>query len=87
MDKPGESSPEHHTLGECFINPQEAINFLPSDPYHETGRYIIHCILHLIGYEDKTDEEKANMRKLEDEALDHLKSKKMLLSKPDPLYT
>ncbi|MCH9621368.1 MAG: Endoribonuclease YbeY [Chlamydiia bacterium] len=87
MDGQDKSEDETHTLGECFINPKEALNYLPAAPYHELSRYIIHCILHLIGHEDKTDNQKEQMRKLEDKALDYLESKKMLLSKPDPLYT
>lgn len=86
MDSPEEEK-ESHTLGECFVNPQEAINYLPKAPYHELSRYVIHCILHLIGHEDKTASEKQNMRELEDQALEALDKKKMLLSKPDPLYT
>ena len=36
---------------------------------NELARVMIHGVLHLIGYEDATDEEKAEMRKREDEAL------------------
>ncbi len=75
-----------HTLGECFINPKEAISFLPENPYEEVSRYIIHCILHFIGYQDNTKKSKENMHNLEDMALSHVKSKKILLSNPHPLY-
>jgi len=76
-----------HTLGECFINPQEAVEFLPDDPYRELSRYIIHCILHCMGYCDGTESEQDRMRLLEDEALVHAEKKKVLLSNPHPLYT
>ncbi len=76
-----------HTLGECFINPEEAIQFLPEDPYRELSRYIIHCILHCAGHCDETDVEQDAMRLLEDEALSHAEMKKVLLSNPHPLYT
>lgn len=35
----------------------------------ELHRVIIHGVLHLLGYKDKTEEESENMRKLEDECL------------------
>ncbi len=35
----------------------------------ELKRVMIHGVLHLIGFDDATDEEKAGMRKLENEAL------------------
>ena len=40
---------------------------LPFD--QELHRVIIHGVLHLLGYKDKTEEESENMRKLEDECL------------------
>ena len=80
-------SGSNHTLGECFINPQEAINYLPEDPYEELSRYIIHCILHFIGHEDYNEEDKKAMHNLENLALSHAKEKKVLLSNPHPLYT
>ncbi len=76
-----------HTLGECFINPKEAVFFLPENPYEEVCRYIIHCILHFIGYTDKTKKSKDIMHSLEDDALFHIKNKKLLLTNPHPLYT
>ena len=76
-----------HTLGECFINPKEAINFLPKNPYEEVSRYIIHCILHFIAHEDDTEEKKKACMELENKALFHAKEKKVLLTNPHPLYT
>ena len=44
-----------------------------NEPYEkEVARLIIHGGLHLIGYEDGTDEERKNMRKLEDKYLKEL---------------
>lgn len=76
-----------HTLGECFINPKEAIAYCKLDPYKELSRYIVHCILHCTGLCDKTSKEKSAMRLLEDNALHHAEMKKVLLSNPHPLYT
>ena len=38
--------------------------------YNETLRVVIHGILHLMGYKDSTDEEKAQMRNKEDHYLE-----------------
>ena len=40
----------------------------------EVHRVMIHGILHLVGYDDQTDEQKAEMRKKENEYLDRLKN-------------
>jgi len=37
----------------------------------ELHRVIVHGLLHLLGYKDKTDEEKSTMRSKEDESLSH----------------
>lgn len=71
-----------HTLGECFINPLEAVLFDKDYPYTELSRYIIHCILHLSGYSDKTEKEKKEMTSLEDRGLKHALEKKVLLTNP-----
>ncbi len=76
----------HHTLGECFINPEEALNYSPENPYLELSRYIVHCILHFRGHTDETPKEKQAIHALEDLALDHAALKKVLLSNPHPLY-
>ena len=43
------------------------------DFYNELARVMIHGILHLMKYDDHTEEEKFQMRKLENECLSHLK--------------
>ena len=44
-----------------------------NQPFHkELGRLIIHGGLHLLGYEDKTDEEKAEMTRQENQYLDQV---------------
>ena len=50
-----------------------------ADYYHvnfenELNRVMIHGILHLLGFDDKSEDEKIVMRKKEDEALDFLSS-------------
>ena len=52
-------------LGECVICPQVALETNPKKPYEETSRYLIHCLLHLIGYDDIDKKKQAVMRKEE----------------------
>lgn len=71
MDPPTSSS-SPHCLGEVFICPATALAYAEKhqiDPYEETTRYLIHGILHLIGYEDTTPKLKAQMRRKENQCL------------------
>jgi probable rRNA maturation factor len=52
-------------LGECVICPQVALERAPKKPHEETSRYLIHCLLHLIGYDDIDKKKQAIMRKEE----------------------
>lgn len=58
---------EEH-LGEVFICPLVAIQYAKKrnlDPYRETSLYIIHGLLHLIGYDDLEEKARRSMRKKE----------------------
>lgn len=50
-------------LGEIFICPQVAKEYNPKKPYEETSLYIIHAILHLLGYEDKEEKNRKIMHR------------------------
>ena len=52
-------------LGECVVCPQVALEQNPQKPYEETSHYLIHCLLHLIGYDDIDKKKQAIMRKEE----------------------
>ena len=73
-------SKENHLLpvsGDIFISvervKENALKF--SKPFEdELHRVIIHGVLHLLGYTDKTKSTKAEMRKQEDECLEGLAS-------------
>lgn len=52
-------------LGECVICPSVALQVNPLHPYEEISHYLIHCLLHLIGYDDIDKKKKAAMRKEE----------------------
>lgn len=58
--------------GDLFISIErikDNAKTLKTSYQEELHRVIIHGVLHLLGYKDKTEEESKNMRKLEDECL------------------
>lgn len=72
----------YKVLGDIFINPKAAIEYAKtenSDPYEELTLYLIHGILHLLGYDDLTEEETKKMREAEKIHLDHLKAHSVYL--------
>lgn len=52
-------------LGEVFVCPKAALTFDPTEPYQETALYVIHGLLHCLGYDDLEPVEKRAMRKKE----------------------
>lgn len=52
-------------LGEIFICPKAALDYNPQNPYVEVTLYIIHALLHLLGYDDIDKKKRAQMRKEE----------------------
>lgn len=48
-------------LGEIFVCPKVAKEYDPKKPYLETTLYIIHGILHLLGFNDIQKKERAKM--------------------------
>ncbi len=63
---------DHLISGDLFIGIEQVISNsieFKSTPRNELLRVIIHGVFHLIGYNDSTDKEKAEMRKREDNAL------------------
>jgi probable rRNA maturation factor len=69
-------------LGDVFICPNAALRFDPARPYEETLLYLIHGILHLIGYDDIEPKAKRSMRKMEKKCMDHLKQLKLKITPP-----
>ncbi len=65
---------EEH-LGEIFVCPRTAIEYAQKkklDPYQETALYVVHGILHLLGYDDLDAKSRRAMRKKEKSCMDHL---------------
>lgn len=62
-------------LGEIFVCPSVAISYAEKHsllPLQETTLYLIHGILHLIGYDDLSPKDKKEMRRMEKKCMDHL---------------
>lgn len=63
-------------LGEIFVCPSVAINYAKKhnqDPLEEVLLYVVHGILHLVGYDDMTPQAKKVMRRMEKKCMDHLR--------------
>ncbi len=66
IDSPNKE--EFCVLGEIFVCPKTAIDYALEnklDPYNETTLYIIHGLLHLLGYKDNSPKNISVMRKKE----------------------
>jgi probable rRNA maturation factor len=62
-------------LGEIFICPATAIKYAKKhnlEPYKETTLYLIHALLHLLGYDDLEAKERRTMRKMEKKCMHYL---------------
>jgi len=76
----------YRVLGEIFVCPKAALDFAAehkSSPYEETTLYIVHGLLHLMGYDDMNDEDRAKMRSAEERQMVNLKNKGLLLAAPN----
>lgn len=78
IDPPDEIGQSPHILGEAYICTEVACEYALAreiDPYDETALYIIHCLLHLIGYNDILENEQKIMRKKEKKCMDLIKER------------
>jgi len=74
---------QYRLLGDVFVCPATAIKYADAHqlPAHdELALYIIHGLLHLMGYNDISDTDIKKMRAAEKRALDHLKALDISLS-------
>lgn len=77
------ANPIHHILGEIFISPKAALLYAKKksiNPYFELSLYLVHCFLHLIGYEDIETSDRRKMRRKEKELMKKLKDRDLLLN-------
>lgn len=69
-------------LGDSFICPQTAIEYAAAhnaDPYEEVTLYIVHCLLHLMGYDDISLKDQKKMRAAESRHMEHLQELNLYL--------
>ena len=65
----------YKVLGEVFICPRVAIDYAEAhciDPQTETILYVVHGLLHLMGYDDLETNDEKKMRRAEKKHLKHL---------------
>lgn len=63
-----EEDDPYRVLGEVFVCPDTAIRYAAEhggDPYEETTLYIVHGLLHLMGYDDIDEQDCMEMRQAE----------------------
>lgn len=71
---------DEEILGEIFICPSVALEYARRknlDPYQETSLYVIHGLLHLIGYDDLEPKARRIMRKKEKSCMRHINKEKI----------
>jgi probable rRNA maturation factor len=70
-----------HILGEAFICPKVALEYAQEHrlpPEQELMRYVVHCLLHLIGYTDTRTKERNKMKRKERLCLKKLAQKGLI---------
>jgi probable rRNA maturation factor len=82
MDEDHDDKFPFRILGEVFICPATALTYAEEhqkDPYEETTLYIVHGLLHLMGYDDLSEEDCLLMREEESRHLVELKKNQLQL--------
>ena len=82
IDSPNETLSDYTILGEVFVCPEVGIEYTQEhalDPYDEVALYIVHGLLHLLGYDDQDDKSSALMRHAEKLSLSYLKKNEAIL--------
>ena len=77
----GDKSP-YKMLGDVFVSAQAARDFIKESEgefFEELSLYIVHGILHLMGYDDIEDADRKLMRQAEKRHLTHLKELGLLI--------
>lgn len=68
---------QYYFFGEIFVCPKTAFNYVAvhgGDLYKEVTLYMIHGILHLLGFDDMNNKDRKIMQAKEQELMAHLKS-------------
>lgn len=72
-DDPGDPTEEIPHLGEIVVSTETAIRQAPDflkEPELEAFQYVVHGVLHLLGYDDRVDEERERMNERQSEILE-----------------
>ncbi len=80
LDEPAEQLSGYHVLGEIFICPTAALDFPEHSLSEEITLYLVHGILHLIGYDDIKPKDVRQMRAAEKKHMQRLIAKKLLIN-------
>jgi probable rRNA maturation factor len=78
---------DYQLLGEVFVCPKVAIDSAASHsntPLEECTLYLVHTLLHLLGFNDQNGEEKTVMREKEKQHMELLRKKNLLLKSSNP---
>jgi len=71
-------------LGDVFVCPATALAYTAmhseSNPKEEVILYVIHGLLHLMGYDDIDSKDRAKMRRAEKRHLNHLREEGLIIS-------
>jgi probable rRNA maturation factor len=79
LDEQDEEASGYHILGEIFVCPRAALEYDRENVYAETTLYLLHGLLHLLGYDDLELKHRRKMRAAEKKHMDLLANKKLLL--------
>ncbi|MDP1836669.1 MAG: rRNA maturation RNase YbeY [Chlamydiales bacterium] len=78
-----DASSAFRVLGEVFVCPETAQDYAKahhSDPYRETTLYVVHGLLHLLGYDDIEPEDEQVMRTAEAKHMEALQKNSLVLT-------
>lgn len=81
LDGPNET--HYRLLGDVFVCPNTAVQYAAahkSDAYFETTLYVVHGLLHLLGYDDIAEKDIPTMRAAEKRHMSNLKKLNLQLS-------
>jgi probable rRNA maturation factor len=82
LDEDHDENCPYRILGEVFVCPATAAEYAAQhhiDSYEETMLYIVHGLLHLLGYDDVLEEDQFLMRQAESRHIRELKNKNVQL--------
>ena len=83
MDSSAESD-NYVMLGDIFVCPETAVRYAAEhglDPYVEATLYIVHGLLHLLGYDDIDPADRRFMRRAEARHMKKLQAQGLVLKK------